>query len=174
MLSSANDPFINLPTPTSAYSQLSPSADVFTPSQYIVPSFAPSSATNNGPHFSIAGAQSSFGGYPVTNGSVSSLVATSVTKAASYQVQAQYGAIGGHQPFANLCNDMRSLNVNVPSSSIQNFRDATIIEGTFTTDEATTRAFMVANLPQWETQFCRAAAQFPVSPPALFLLFCAD
>jgi hypothetical protein len=129
----------------------------------------PSSAANIGSHFFAGGAKSAFGGYPVTHGRVSSLVATSIPEAGSYPIQARYGAIGDHPHLTNPCNGMQSLYVDASPPYVQNFRDATIMEGTFTTEEATTRAFMVTNLPP-RSDFCRVAAQFPVNLPTCFLL----
>jgi hypothetical protein len=128
---------------------------------------------NIGPHFSASGVKSGFGVYPVTHGRVSSLVATSIPEAGSYPIQARYGAIGDHPHLKNRFNGMQSLYVDASSPYVQNFRDATIMDGTFTTEEATTRAFMVTNLPP-RSDFCRVAAQFPVSPFACFLLKCTD
>lgn len=163
MRSRSNDPFINLPTPTSAHGQLSPTAEVFAPRQYIATSFRPASATNNHSHFNLSGTQPSFGGYSATHGRVSSLVATSFPEARSYPIQARHGAVGDHPNLTHLYNGMHSLYANGPSEAVQNFRDAAIAEGTFTTDDATTRAFMVTNIPPG-SDFCRVAAQFPVSP----------
>lgn len=162
ILTRSNDPFVNLTTPTSAQSQLSPTAEVFTPGQYIAPGFLPPSIASHHSHFPAAGAQSGFGDYPVTHGRVSSLVATSTPEAGSYPIQTRYGAIGEHPNLTNLCNGIQALYVDPPSQHNQTFGDATIAEGTFTTDDATTRAFMVTNIPP-RSDFCRVAAQFPVS-----------
>jgi hypothetical protein len=151
-----------LPTPTSSPSQLSPTADIFTPGQNGVPGFASSSVTNNGSHVSFGGAGSASCGFPSTHGRVSSLVATSTPEAASHPVQTQHGAIGEQSRFANLRHCMQSLKVHVEPALFQNFRDAIVADGAFTTDEATTRAFMVTNLNHRDVDFCRIAAQFPV------------
>lgn len=162
MSSRSNDPFVNLPTPTSARSQLSPTAEVFTPGQYIAGSFYPATAANSRPRFPFGSTQRSFGGYPVTHGRVSSLVATSFPEARSYPIQARHGAIGDHPNLSNPYNSMPSHCASGPSEDAETFRGATIAEGTFTTDDATTRAFMVTNIPL-HSDFCRVATQFPVS-----------
>jgi hypothetical protein len=162
MINRPNDPFMSLPTSTSSRSQLSPAADVFTPCQNGAPGLASSSITNNGSHVSFGGAGSASHGFPSTHGRVSSLVATSIPEAASYPVQTQYGAVGEQSHVTNLRHGMQSLNVHVEPPHFQNFRDATVADGAFTTDEATTRAFMVTNLNHRDTDFCRIAAQFPV------------
>src|SRR5271154_2387017 len=159
MINRLNDPFMSLPTPTSSRNQLSPTADVFAPCQNDAPGLASSSITNNGSHVCFGGAGSASHGFPSTHGRVSSLVATSIPEAASYPVQTQYGAVGEQSHVANLHHGMQSLNVHVEP---QNFRDATVSDGAFTTDEATTRAFMVTNLNHRDVDFCRIAAQFPV------------
>jgi len=153
---------MSLPTPTSSPSQLSPTADVFTPVQNDALGFASSSVTNNGSRVSFGGAGSASHGFPSTHGRVSSLVATSIPEAASYPVQTQYGAIGEQSRVANLHHGMQSLNVHVEPPRFQNFRDANVADGAFTTDEATTRAFMVTNLNHRDVDFCRIASQFPV------------
>lgn len=162
MINRPNDPFMSLPTPTSSPSQLSPTADIFTPGQNGAPDFGSSSVMNNGPHISFGSAGFAPRDFPSTHGRVSSLVATSIPEAASYPVQTQYGAIGEQSRVANLRHGMQSLNVHVEPPRFQNFRDATIADGAFTTDEATTRAFMVTNLNHRDVDFCRIAAQFPV------------
>ena len=165
ILSRSNDPFINLPTPTSARSQLSPTADVFTPGQFIAPGFAASSSvTNNASNFTGGSTQSVINGFPVTHGRVSSLVANSAPEAAAYPIQTQYGAIGDYPQPSNVSKGKRVLKINVASANVQDFqhfRDGTVCDGTFTIDEPTTRAFMVTNLPLY-TDFCRAAVQVSV------------
>jgi hypothetical protein len=165
MINRPNDPFMSLPTATSSRSQLSPAADAFTPYQNGVPGFASSSVTNNGSHVSFGGAGSASHSFPSTHGRVSSLVATSIPEAASYPVQTQYGAVGEQS------HGMQSLNVHVEPPHFQNFRDATVADGAFTTDEATTRAFMATNLNHRDVDFCRIAAQFPVRLSHLFSAF---
>ena len=162
MINRLNDPFMSLPTPTSSRSQLSPTADVFAPCQNGAPGLASSSVTNNGSHVCFGGAGSASHGFPSTHGRVSSLVATSIPEAASYPVQTQYGAVGEQSHVANLRHGMKSLNVHAEPPHFQNFRDANVADGAFTTDEATTRAFMVTNLNHRDVDFCRIAAQFPV------------
>jgi hypothetical protein len=124
--------------------------------------FHPMSEVNNHSQFPVGGTQPNFGGYPVTHRRVSSLVATSFPEARSYPIQARYGAIGDHPNPSNPYAGMQPLCAGGPSEDVQNFRDATIAEGTFTTDDATTRAFMVTNIPP-RSDFCHVAAQFPVS-----------
>ena len=120
------------------------------------------SAANDHSQFPVCGTQPSSGGHPITHGRVSSLVATSFPEARSYPIQARYGAIGDHPNPSNLYAGMQPLYAGGPSEDVQNFRDATIAEGTFTTDDATTRAFMVTNIAP-RSDFCHVAAQFPVS-----------
>jgi hypothetical protein len=162
MINRPNDPFMSLPTPTSSPRHLSPTADIFTPSQNGAPGFGSSSVMNNGSHVSFGGAGFASRGFLSKHGRVSSLVATSIPEAASYPVQTQYGAIGEYSRGANLHHGVQSLNVHVEPPRFQNFRDAVVADGAFTTDEATTRAFMVTNLNHRDVDFCRIAAQFPV------------
>ena len=175
ILSTSNDPFTNLPTPTSARNQLSPTADVFAPGQYIAPRYISSSGSYNAFHVAGGSMQSANGGCPVTRRRVSSLIASSIPEAASYPLQAPHGAIGDQPQHVNLCHSMQSLSVNLTNfQHSEHFRDGTIFDGSFTTDEANTRAFMVTGLSPRDTDFCRASAQFPVSWLTYFSSFFAD
>jgi hypothetical protein len=165
MINRPIDPFMSLPTPTSSPSQLSPTADVFTPGQNGAPGFGLSPVMSNGSHVTFGGAWFASRGFSSTHGRV-----RSIPEAASYPVQTRYGAIGEQSRVANLRHGIQSLNVHIESSRFQNFRDATVTNGAFTTDEATTRAFMVTNLNHRDVDFCRVAAQFPVRFPPVFLL----
>jgi hypothetical protein len=170
MISRPIDPFMSLPTPTSSPSQLSPTAHIFTPVQNGAPGFGLSPVMSNGSHVTFGGSWFASRGFSSTRGRVSSLVATSIPEAASYPVQTRYGTIGEQSRVANLRHGMQSLNVHVEPSRSQNFRDATVADGAFTTGEATTRAFMVTNLNHRDVDFCRVAAQFPVRFSPVFLL----
>jgi hypothetical protein len=154
-----SDPFMSLPTAISSPSQLSPTADVFTPSQNGGLGSASSLVTINGSHVSFGGAGPASCDSASAHGRVSSLVATSIPEAASYPLQTLYGAIGEQSRAATLRHGIQPLSELL---CFQNFRDAIVADGAFTTDEATTRAFMVTNLNHCDTDFCRVAAQFSV------------
>jgi hypothetical protein len=85
-------------------------------------------------------------------------------------MQTRHGVIGEQSRVANLRHVIQSPNGHVEPLRFQNFRDAIAADGEFTTDEATTRAFMVTNLNHRDVDFCRVAAQFPVRLSLVFLL----
>ena len=176
LLCSEVDPFINAPTPTSARSTLSPTAAEFTPGQKIVPGRGGPSTTNALSYRSSGIARGVAAGAPVTHGRVSSLVATSVPEVHSYRhryKQARIGAIGDEllgtiDTLADQLHNTGLVNARAPG---QRFRDATIHEGIFTSDGATTRAFLIEGVAR-NTPFVSVANQFNVRYHHLALVFC--
>ena len=162
---STNDPFFNAPTPTSATSarsQLSPTALAFTPGQYTAPTVTSTPATNTASRLSAGSAQAVVDGVPLTHGRVSSLVASSTPEAHSYPYrvdQASFGAVGDE--VTNVMNAMHTVITDIENRGNLRFPDATTVEGSFTTDEATTRAFMVHGIAP-STSFAALGALFNV------------
>ena len=155
---SSTDPFVTGPTPVSARSELSPTAEVFTPKQSIDSYYAIASATSNG------SSQTVMGEYPAGHGRVSSLVATSVPEARTYTrgFSQAFGAVG--DSINDLIGMMRTTTLSLPDPGDLPFRDACQREGKFTNEEPITRAFMITNIPT-NTPFGFISQQLNVSLP---------
>ncbi len=155
---SSIDPFVTATTPVSARSELSPTAEVFTPRQSIDSYYAAASAASN------ASSQTVMGGYPAGHGRVSSLVATSVPEARTYTpgFSQEFGAVG--DSINDIIGMMRTTTLGLPDPGDLPFRDACQREGNFTNEEPITRAFMITNIPT-NTPFGFIAQQLNVRLP---------
>lgn len=161
LVSRANDPFVQSATPSTTRSQLSPTADVFTPRDYLV--FGAAARGLDPDRVTLGTAKNTAGGVHPTHGRVSSLVATSVPEVDSdehRQLQARIGAIG--EEIGNLTEALQSLTAELATPRPLHFREAVIEEGTFTNDESATRALMITGIPT-TMSFAAFTSQFNVS-----------